>query len=176
MVHNLYLRELLRIVVRVEVVAEMAPGAGDEAAGVAHVAGLAGDGALLADAEVSVVVAADGALVAAKLALEEVGVLLGEDLEGRVVETAHGEVVDLRVRVEAVDVVVDVAGRVLGVAVQHGAAVGALERQVSRRDGILAGPRLVGHVRVPQGRTPQTVCNKITCQTRIRNKDNTSGR
>ena len=143
---------------RVEVVAEMASGAGDEATGVAHVAGLAGHGALFADAEVGVVVAADGALVAAKLALEEFGILLGHDGERRVVEAAHGEVVDLRIRVEAVDVVVDVAGRVLGVAVQHGAAVRALERQVPSRDGILAGPHLVGHVRAPQGRAPQTVC------------------
>lgn len=142
---------------RVEVVAKVAPCAGDESAGVAHVTRFAGHGALFAYAEVGVVVASDGTLVAAKLALEEVGFLLGQDLERRVVETAHGEVVYLRVRVEAVDVVVDVAGCVLGVAVQHGAAVRALERQVARRDGILAGPRLVGHVRVPQCRAPQTV-------------------
>ena len=70
---------------RVEVVAEMASGAGDEATGVAHVAGLAGHGALFADAEVGVVVATDGALVAAKLALEEVWILLGHDGERRVV-------------------------------------------------------------------------------------------
>ena len=162
----LYSRELFGVVVGIEVVAEVPAGAGDEAAGVAHVAGLAGDGALLADAEVGVVVAADGALVAAELALEQVGVLLGEHLEVGVVEAAHGEVVDLRVGVEAVDVVVDVAGRVLGVAVQHGAAVRALEGQVPRRDRVLARPRLVRHVRVPQRRAPQAVCNKLRYQLR----------
>ena len=155
-----YLRELLGVVVGVEVVAEVAPGARDEPAGVAHVAGLAGHGALLAHAEMRVVVATDGTLVAAELALEQVGVLLGRDGERRVVEATHGEVVDLRVRVEAVDVVVDVAGRVLRVAVEHGAAVRALERQVPGRDRVLPRPRLVRDVGVPQGGAPQTVCNE----------------
>lgn len=62
---------------------EMPPCPGNKATRVAHVSGLAWHGALLAHAQVSVVVTADRALETAELALQKVGVFFRTETKRR---------------------------------------------------------------------------------------------